>query len=127
MHYSIKFIEEKSIIIHIGGTNIVEREEVFRRIEDAINSLGNAIEYGIVPGAGETYHTLMESVLSEDSSVPIFIITAMNLIKKLIQDNTTNIENIYDSAMVIKEVIENSFSIVSQVVTTREVIHENIR
>jgi hypothetical protein len=69
----------------------------------------------------------MESVLSEDSSVPIFIIAAMNLIKKLIQDDTTNMENIYDSAMVIKEVIENSFSIVSQVVTTREVIHENIR
>lgn len=69
----------------------------------------------------------MESVLSEDSSIPIFIITAMNLIKKLIQDDTTNMENIYDSAMVIKEVIENSFSIVSQVVTTREVIHENIR
>lgn len=119
--------EEKSVIIHIGGTNIVEREEVFRRIEDAINSLGNAIDFGIVPGAGETYHNLMESVLSEDLSIPIFIVSAMNLIKKLVQDEHTNLENIYDSAMVTREVIENSFSIVSQVITTREVIHENIR
>ena len=119
--------EEKSIIIHIGGTNIVEREEVYRRIEDAINSLGNAIDYGIVPGAGETYHNLMESILSEDSDIPTFIISAMNLIKKLVQDDTTDLHNIYDSAMVTKEVIENSFSIVSQVITTKEVIHENIR
>ena len=40
-------LKTKSVIIRIGGTNIVEREEVFRRVEDAINSLGNAIEYGI--------------------------------------------------------------------------------
>ena len=33
--------------IDLGGTNIVEREEVYRRVEDAINSLGNAIEYGL--------------------------------------------------------------------------------
>ena len=119
--------EEKSIIIHIGGTNVIEREEVFRRIEDAINSLGNAIEFGISKGAGETYHNLIESVLSEKSDVPVFIVSAMNLIKKLVQIDTTNLDNIYDSAMVTKEVIENSFSIVSQVITTREVIHENIR
>ena len=75
----------------------MEREEVFRRIEDAINSLGNAIEYGIVPGAGETYHILMESILSEDSNIPIFIVSAMNIIKKLVQDSTTKIDNVYDS------------------------------
>lgn len=41
-------LKNKSVIIRLGGTNIVEREEVFKRVEDAINSLGNAIEYGIV-------------------------------------------------------------------------------
>lgn len=40
-------LKNKNVIIRIGGTNIVEREEVFKRVEDAINSLGNAIEYGI--------------------------------------------------------------------------------
>lgn len=40
-------LKSRSVIIRIGGTNIVEREEVFKRVEDAINSLGNAIEYGI--------------------------------------------------------------------------------
>ena len=55
-------LEEKSVIIRIGGTNIVEREEVYRRIEDAVNSLGNAIEYGIVPGAGQSYKNLIQEV-----------------------------------------------------------------
>lgn len=41
-------LKNKSVIIRLGGTNIVEREEVFKRVEDAINSLGNAIEYGVV-------------------------------------------------------------------------------
>lgn len=41
-------LKNKSVIIRLGGTNIVEREEVFKRVEDTINSLGNAIEYGIV-------------------------------------------------------------------------------
>ena len=111
-------LDEKSCIIRIGGTNIVEREEVYRRIEDAINSLGNAIEYGIVLGAGQTYHDLTESVLSQDEvQVPTFVVAAMNTIKSKLQDGETDLSNIYDSAMVVKEVITNAFSIVSKIVS----------
>lgn len=117
-------LEQKSVIIRVGGTNIIEREEVYRRIEDTVNSLYYAIQYGIVLGAGQTYSTLIELSSRELNNVPDFIINAMNIIK-----NTVNISdsNIYDSAMVIKEVIANAFSIVSQVITTQVVIHENIR
>ena len=117
-------LEQKSVIIRVGGTNVIEREEVYRRIEDAVNSLYYAIQYGIVLGAGQTYSTLIELSSRELNNIPGFIITAMNIIK-----NTVNISdsNIYDSAMVIKEVITNAFSIVSQVITTQVVIHENIR
>ena len=121
-------LDDKSCIMRVGGTNIVEREEVYRRIEDAINSLGNAIEYGIVPGAGQTYHDITEAVLSKNEiSVPTFIVAAMNIIKSKLQDGETDLTNIYDSAMVVKEVITNAFSIVSQVITTHVLIHENIR
>ena len=121
-------LDDKSCIMRVGGTNIVEREEVYRRIEDAINSLGNAIEYGIVLGAGQTYHDITEAVLSKNEiPVPTFIVAAMNIIKSKLQDDETDLSNIYDSAMVVKEVITNAFSIVSQVITTHVLIHENIR
>ncbi len=122
---SYVLLEEKSVIMRIGGTNVVEREEVYRRIEDAINSLGNAIEYGIVPGAGKSYKDLILKV-NDEASVPDFIIKAMSSIYDKLNDTEIN-DNIYDSAMVIKEVIVNSFSIVSQVITTNVVIRENIR
>ena len=118
-------LNERSVIIRLGGTNIVEREEVYRRIEDAINSLGNAIDFGIVPGAGKAYKDLIQKI-SGDIKVPNFVEKAMNLIYEKLYNDKLN-DDIYDSAMVIKEVIVNSFSIVSQVITTDVVIRENIR
>lgn len=119
-------LNERSVIIRIGGTNVVEREEVYRRIEDAINSLSNAIEFGMVPGAGETYSLLIDRLVeNRDLYVPGFVVDAMKIIKKRV--NITELNGIYDSASVVAEVIKNAFSIVSQVITTRVVIHENIR
>lgn len=120
-------LDDKSILFHVGGTNIVEREEVYRRIEDAINSVGNAIEYGIVPGAGQTYTQLIERVITEKKTeVPDFVKEAMNIISNRLNIEESN-DKIYDSAMVIREVIQNAFTVVSQVITTKVVIHENIR
>ena len=36
-------------------------------------------------------------------------------------------KNVFDSAMVVKEVIRNSFTLVSQIITTNKLIHEMIR
>ena len=119
-------LDEKSVIMRLGGTNIVEREEVFRRIEDAVNSLASAIEYGIVPGAGRTYSLTIDELLKQNNTIPEFIVEAMKLIKNKVCTSTTP-DNIYDSALVATEVIKNAFSIVSQVITTKVVIHENIR
>jgi len=117
-------LEEKSVIMRIGGTNIVEREEVYRRIEDAINSLGNAIDYGMLPGGGEAYKVLIEKV-NNNLEVPKFVLDSMNIIYNKLFEYKSN--DIYDSAMVIKEVIVNSFSMVSQVITTNMIVRENIR
>ena len=58
--------------------------------------------------------------------VPDFIQETMQLIKNKLHTEDT-LEGIYDSAMVIHEVIQNAFTVVSQVITTQIVIHENIR
>lgn len=122
-------LTKRSIIIRVGGTNKIQREEVYRRIEDAVNSLGNAISLGIVPGAGKAYHDLAELVLADTYSkgieIPLFITTSMNKIQKLV--SAVNTKDIYDSTRVVFEVITNAFSIVSQVITTNRIIHENIR
>lgn len=128
-------LKNKSCIIKIGGNNKVEQEEIYRRIEDAVSSLGTAIKDGIVIGGGLAYKEAFESIRNDDAYN--FIDNLKNVIYDTIiynitgQDEPTEIynidDNIFDSAAVIKEVIRNSFSLVAQVITTKRLIHEMIR
>ena len=112
-------LDDKSVLIRVGGTNKVDREEIYKRLEDAVNSLGNAIDYGIVEGAGKTYIKMLEGI-----NPPKFVYKAMCKIYDLIQIES---DDVFDSVIVAKEVIKNSFTIVSQVITTHTLLHENIR
>lgn len=137
----------RSVIIRVGGTNVSEVEENFRRIEDAVNSLGNAIESGISIGAGLTYQHLAES---SDEDTPKFITDALESIYKRIIYNITGDSNIssdydglipneygsycvadelqvFDATKVIEQVILNSFTLVSQLITTELIIMESVR
>lgn len=128
-------LKNKSCIIKIGGNNKVEQEETFRRIEDAVSSLGTAIKDGIVIGGGLAYKEAFESIRNDDTYN--FIDNLKDVIFNTIVYNVTGQnepneeytidENIFDSAAVIKEVIRNSFSLVAQVITTKRLIHEMIR
>lgn len=128
-------LRNKSCIIKIGGNNKVEQEEIYRRIEDAVSSLGTAIKDGIVIGGGLAYKEAFESIRNDDAYN--FIDNLKSVIYDTIiynitgQDEPTEIynidDNIFDSAAVIKEVIRNSFSLVAQVITTKRLIHEMIR
>lgn len=136
----------KTCIIRVGGTNNAEMEENYRRIEDAVNSLGNAIESGISIGAGITYQRL---ALSDDTT-PDFIREAMESVYRTIIYNITGEEKInpdldgliladngeykladdlkiFDATKVIEQVIVNSFTLAAQIITTEEMIVENIR
>lgn len=123
-------LNTKSVIIKVGGNNKVEREEIYRRIEDAVCSLGNAIEFGIVKGAGKTYIEAMNRADVQN----VFIQDALNSIYKTVCENM-NIEeisddvlqNVFDSEMVAEEVIRNSFTVASQVLTTNKLIHDVVR
>ena len=136
----------KSCIIRVGGVNNADMEENYRRIEDAVNSLGNAIESGISVGAGITYQRLALS----DNTVPTFVTEAMESIYRTIIYNLTGDTKIdkeldglilsesgeykfadelkiFDATKVIEQVIINSFTLVAQIITTNEMIVESVR
>ena len=136
----------KTCIIRVGGTNNAEMEENYRRIEDAVNSLGNAIESGISIGAGITY----QRIALKDDTVPTFIREAMESIYRTILFNITGSNvidpdldgliladsgeykladdlKIFDATKVIEQVIVNSFTLVAQIITTEEMIVESVR
>jgi chaperonin GroEL len=138
-----------SCIIRIGGENKVEQEETYRRIEDAVSSLGTAIKDGITIGGGLTYLNAFESI--RDDKDYDFLIGTGEVIYRTIVYNTrgitdipedyigllpgkddtadwVNLDNtVFDSVVVTKEVIRNSFSLVGQIITTNRLIHEMIR
>lgn len=143
--YSFK-LNNKSCIIRVGGSNKVEQEETYRRIEDAVSSLGTAIKDGITVGGGLTYLNAFESLRAfEDYN---FLLEVGEVIYRTIVFNTSGItkiakddiglfpgkyewedldKTIFDSSMVVKEVINNSFSLVAQIITTEKLVHEMIR
>ena len=136
----------KTCIIRVGGTNNAEMEENYRRIEDAVNSLGNAIESGISIGAGITY----QRIALKDDTVPTFIREAMESIYRTILFNITGSDvidpdldgliladsgeykladdlKIFDATKVIEQVIVNSFTLVAQIITTEQMIVDSVR
>lgn len=136
----------RSCIIRVGGINNSAMEENYRRIEDAVNSLGNAIESGISVGAGITYQRLAMT----NDEIPEFIREAMESIYKQIIYNITGTNKIapdndglildsrgeytladdlqiFDATKVIEQVIVNSFSLVAQIITTEVMVVENVR
>ena len=138
----------KSVILRVGGNNVAEMEENYRRIEDAVNSLGNAIESGISIGAGLTYQRLALSL--DINSTPGFILDSLESIYKRVIYNITGTEfiseendglipdehgsfmladelKVFDATKVIEQVIINSFSLVAQIITTEVIIAESVR
>lgn len=143
-------LKNKSCIIKIGGSNKVEQEETYRRIEDAVSSLGTAIKDGITLGGGLAYLNAFESIraIYDDATyldgvgetvyrTVVYNTCGINDIPEDYlglmpgRDETAdwvNLDNsVFDSSMVVKEVIRNSFSLVAQIITTNKLIHEMIR
>ena len=121
-------LTNRSVIMRVGGSNEVEREEVYRRIEDAVNSLSNAIEYGIVPGAGKCY---VQAYNELDPDNRMKFREVLSCIQDTLENNGLNTkdvgEDVIDSVTVVEQVIRNAFTMVAQVITTDKMIHDNIR
>lgn len=126
-----KTFTTKSSIIKCGGSTKVDMEDNYMRIEDAVHSLDSAIKFGVVKGAGHTYSDLMLEFLGcrEDEVNDDFMIAmldSLSAIKKAVGlDEVPN--DVIDSALVVEEVLKNSFTIAAQVLTTNKLIPNNIR
>lgn len=79
-----------------------------------------------VYGAGQTYINMFNKAKDNniDWNPPVFIRKVMIKIHEILQ--ITN-DDVFDSVTVVKEVVRNTFTIVSQVITTKRLIRENIR
>lgn len=79
-----------------------------------------------VYGAGQTYINMFNKARDNntDWNPPDFIRNVMTKIHDILQ--ITN-DDVFDSVTVVKEVVKNTFTIVSQVITTKRLIRENIR
>lgn len=134
----------KSCIIRVGGVTESEREDNYKRLEDAISSLGNAIDSGITVGGGITYQRILEGY-KDYGALPDYIKDAMNSIYFNVVRNLTGIDkidsesdglipnngdfetpdslDIWDASKVVEEVIRNAFTTVALVITTKRLIH----
>ena len=79
-----------------------------------------------VYGAGQTYINMFNLAQKDNINwnPPSFVYNVMKKINEILQINDNDI---YDSVTVVKEVVKNTFTMVSQVITTKRLIHENIR
>ena len=117
-------IPAHSTAIQVGFITFSQQAEDFRRLEDAIQSAYNALNYGYVLGAGYTYFCLGTELEKIPLNAPI--VSALQVIfSSLIPDNMDSIqfsnqivESIYDSYKVAEQVILNSFTVVAQILST---------
>jgi len=79
-----------------------------------------------VYGAGQSYINMFNKARNNniDWNPPDFIYDVMTKIHKILQITS---DDVFDSVTVVKEVVRNTFTIVSQVITTKCLIRENIR
>lgn len=120
--------------IYVGGTGAAERGEIKLRVEDAVCAAKSAIVSGIVPGGGvclrDVYYTLRGrdenkkyDYLLKPYSYLVreyagLITPGIGIdIKTMKEVNMLN-AFIVDPAIVIKEAVRNSHSIVSKLITT---------
>ena len=133
-----KYISKKAVIIRVGGASKIDLEDTYRRLEDAIYSVAGAIEYGVFFGGyGYPYRILSNMLLERDNQsspspfnnrtrTPDFILSALNYINHIRFADMKN-DRAADSALVVSEVIKNSFVMAAQAVTTNVIVYDNIR
>lgn len=116
--------------IYVGGTAAVERGEVKLRVEDAICAAKSAITSGIVPGGGVCLRDIGNELdLSYLTNPYHLLCSGISTMKNLRKGYGYNIktgepckmvdEMIVDPAIVIKEAVRNSHSVIAKLITVK--------
>lgn len=126
--YSSSLLPCKSTAIQVGFITYSKQDETFRRLEDAIHSAYNALNYGYTLGAGYSYYTLASKLEPKANTLPIktalkFMFTYLSRTEDYQSRFVQFVENnVYDSYKVTEQVILNSFTVVSQVLSTQRIL-----
>lgn len=116
--------------IYVGGTAAVERGEVKLRVEDAICAAKSAITSGVVPGGGVCLRDIGNKLgLSYLQNPYLILCDGISTPKNLKEGYGYNIktgkacnmleEMVVDPAIVIKEAVRNSHSVVAKLITVK--------
>ena len=121
--------------IYVGGTGAAERGEIKLRVEDAVCAAKSAIVSGVVPGGGVCLRDVSHNLDNSNEEKGDFSYL-LKPYQYLTNDDTTRAAGfgidiingqevdmvksfIVDPAIVIKEAVRNSHSIVSKLITTK--------
>ena len=112
--------KDSVIIKNDNEEHYSQQAEDYRRLEDAIQSAYNAINYGYVLGAGYTYFCLANAVPEEFVSIRnalclIFVLLTPGSQMTFINEVE---DHIFDSYKVAEQVILNAFTVVAQILST---------
>lgn len=120
-------IPASSSVIEVGFITYSQQAEDYRRLEDAIQSAYNAINYGYVLGAGYTYFCLGSELKKIKVNQPINDALSSIFCSLSPGANASSLdtldfinmveENVFDSYKVAEQVILNSFTVVAQILS----------
>lgn len=117
-------VPANSSVIQVGFITYSQQAEDYRRLEDAIQSAYNALNYGYVLGAGYTYFCLATALDNVEVNKPV--VNALSFIFNQLSPSGTNTldfidyveKNVFDSYKVAEQVILNAFTVVAQILST---------
>ena len=119
--------------IYVGGTGAAERGEIKLRVEDAVCAAKSAIVSGVVPGGGVCLRDVYVNLLKDKKDYEYlvrphtyligdrdYLITPGRGVDIKTGEEVNMLDSfIVDPAIVIKEAVRNSHSIVSKLITTK--------
>jgi len=103
--FILSILKRKMIKIVIGANIENKLKELKDRVDDALHSMKNAFEYGIVKGAGHSYVTLNEKTFNSVEFEKIFSVIRNKI------GPIKNEQDIYDSSKVIEYVLKSSLEL----------------
>jgi chaperonin GroEL len=117
--------------IYVGGASAVERGEVKLRVDDAVCAAKSALAGGVVPGGGVCLRDIADRLnipylrrpyqdLLENSNLrdDVFAENVGYNLKTRVADNMLQ-QHIIDPAIVIREAVINSHSVIAKLITTQ--------
>lgn len=109
----------KVAMIKVGGRTDVDRQERFKRVEDAVNSCKQALKGGVVPGGGKALLKFRPTNFYD-----FILFLAIRRPHRKILNNSGKLRATYpkgvvDSVNVVKEAVSNAVSIATSILTIK--------